>query len=73
MSTATQPRKLITRKQILERLGGTSKSSGQRHVFNRPDSPKPIKSLLPGTELFDPGEWDTFIEKLLAEREADHG
>ena len=66
---STQPaRRLIPRKAGLERLGNTSKSSGQRHVFNHPDFPKPIK-LLPGTDLFDDDEINGFIEKLLAERD----
>ena len=68
MSTQPQPRQLIRRSVILERLGGASKSSGQRHVFSRPDFPKPVQ-LLAGVELYDEGEVDAWIGQLLAERE----
>ena len=69
MSIQPKPRRLITRKEVLERLGNVSKSSGLRHIFNRPDFPKAVK-LLPGTDLYDDTETDGFIEKLLDERDA---
>ena len=69
MSTEPKHRRLIRKVDILERLGNSSQASGYRHVFNRPDFPKPV-SLLPGVDMFDESEFDSFMEQLLLEREA---
>jgi len=61
--------RLLKRKEVLQKFGGVSKDSGYRHLFSRPDFPRPVK-VFPGQDLWLEKEVDEFIERLVADRDA---
>ena len=59
--------RLIKQKDMLKKyFGDTSDSSAERHLYKRPDFPKPVE-VFPGVKMRDEVEIEAFVEKLIQE------
>jgi predicted DNA-binding transcriptional regulator AlpA len=57
------------RDMLLKYFGGISDSTAERRLYPREDFPKPLDAF-PGMNIRDESAVESFVEKLIAERES---